>query len=424
MAYWDILSARIRDMRILFPAAPGYGLMLPVVPLAWAARAAGHEVLIATTAHMAKVAAESGLSVVDVFPQRDVGEDLVAGAAGEVPAAPPLTGVPEGYTDLVRAVRPFELFTLAMTRGTIEAGREFGADMVVFCSDHKAGELAAAALDVPAAELGNRVSWSRRDPDFRAADGHNARTGILAEDVPVIRQLRSDLGIGDRVPRLLARVDPRAPSMGGLTADEPDADDGVPWVPMRFVPYNRGAMLPGWALRRPSQRPRICLTLGTVAPLLPGNGQLRMLIDSLAGLDMEVVLADEDTDLTALEPLPENLHTAGFVPLSGILRDCALVVHHGGSGTTATALHHGVPQLVVPGGADNELCARRVVDRGVGLATDPATVDHRTTRMLANRLLDEESFACNAAAVSDEIAAQPSPAALLDRLARDAATAG
>lgn len=137
MAYWDILSARIRDMRILFPAAPGYGLMLPVVPLAWAARAAGHEVLIATTAHMAKVAAESGLSVVDVFPQRDVGEDLVAGAAGEVPAAPPLTGVPEGYTDLVRAVRPFELFTLAMTRGTIEAGREFGADMVVFCSDHK-----------------------------------------------------------------------------------------------------------------------------------------------------------------------------------------------------------------------------------------------------------------------------------------------
>ncbi|MFB7900747.1 glycosyl transferase, partial [Streptomyces xiamenensis] len=82
-------------MRILFPAAPGYGLMLPLVPLVWAARAAGHEILIATTAHMAKAAAWAGAPVVDVFPLRDVGEDLVAGP--DAPGCEDDPRLPEGY---------------------------------------------------------------------------------------------------------------------------------------------------------------------------------------------------------------------------------------------------------------------------------------------------------------------------------------
>jgi len=35
-------------MRILVAVPPGYGLMFPLVPLVWAARVAGHEVLVAT----------------------------------------------------------------------------------------------------------------------------------------------------------------------------------------------------------------------------------------------------------------------------------------------------------------------------------------------------------------------------------------
>ncbi|WP_181012457.1 MULTISPECIES: nucleotide disphospho-sugar-binding domain-containing protein [unclassified Streptomyces] len=404
-------------MRILFTAAPGYGLMLPIVPLAWAARAAGHEILLATTAYMTKVAAESGLLVADVFPERDVGEDLVAGAAGRRPEA---RDTPEGYWELVDAMRPFELFVLAMTEGTVAAGRAFRPDLVVHCSDHVAGRLAAVALDTPALEVGNRVSWSTRDEGFRHGGNHGARTGLVPDDSPVVTALRARLGLGDREPELLARIDPRAPSMGGLAGEEPDAEDGVPWLPMRYVPYNGGATLPSWAMLRPA-RPRICLTLGTIAPLLPGGGGLGPLIEALSGLDADVVLADSETDLSLLGPLPENVHPAGFVPLSGILRDCSLVVHHGGSGTTAAALHHGVPQLIVPEGADNALCARRVVDRKVGLSLAPGTADVPSLRALAERLLDEEAFARTAAAVRDEMAAQPSPAAIVERVVADLA---
>ncbi|TDD41924.1 hypothetical protein E1288_30905 [Saccharopolyspora elongata] len=112
---------------------------------------------------------------------------------------------------------------------------------------------------------------------------------------------------------------------------------------------------------------------------------------------------------------------AGFVPLSGILRDCSLIVHHGGSGTTASALHYGVPQLIVPGGAGNELCAQRVGDRKVGLSADPSTLDASVIRELAERLLAEESFRQEAAEVRAEMAAQPSPAAVIDRIAAEIA---
>lgn len=399
-------------MRIMFPAAPGYGLLLPLVPLVWAARAAGHEVLLPTTAYMTKVGARAGLPVTDVFPQRDVGEDLVAGAAG---AEGEDDAVPEGYWELVRDMRPFELFTSAMTEGTIRAGRDFGADLVVYCSDHMAGRLAAVALGVPALEVGNRVSWSLRDDGVRAAAELNGRMGIVSEDAPVVRLLRQRLGLGERTPNLVARIDPRAPSMGGLACEKPDAVDRVPWLPMRYVPFNGGAVLPDWAMRKPT-RPRICLTLGTVAPLLPGGGGLGMLIEALGGLDADVVLADDETDLSTLAPLPDNVRPAGFVPLSDILPHCSVVVHHGGSGTTAAALHYGVPQLIVPGGSDNELCAERVVKRKVGLSADPSVLDPATVRELTMRLLDDPSFTREAEAVRAEMATQPSPATIIERV--------
>ncbi|MFI2431131.1 nucleotide disphospho-sugar-binding domain-containing protein [Streptomyces sp. NPDC018693] len=408
-------------MRILFPAAPGYGLLLPVVPLAWAARAAGHEVLLATTAYVTKAAAESGLPTVDVFPARDVGADLLLGSKGKAPTAEEAgDGLPPGYWELAGAMRPFDLFTLAMTEGTIQAGRSFGADLVVYPSDHAAGMLAAAALGVPALEVGNRVSWSMRDEDVTASGAQNHRTGVIPQDSPLIAGLRERLGIGHRQPDLIARIDPRAPSLGGLTADAPDRDGGAPWWPMRYIPYNGGALVPDWALRRP-ERPRICLTLGTVIPLMSDGSKLKILMQALGELDAEVILADHSTDVSALGTLPDNVVLPGYLPLSAFLGTCSLIVHHGGSGTTAAALHYGVPQLILPEGADNPLVAQRVIDCKAGLSLPFADIELTQVRQLVRRLLEETAFADTARAIGAEMATQPSPASVIDRLVRQLA---
>ena len=47
---------------------------------------------------------------------------------------------------------------------------------------------------------------------------------------------------------------------------------------------------------------------------------------------------------------------------------CAVVVHHGGAGTTAAAVRAGVPQVVVPHAADQPYWGRRMADLGVAAA--------------------------------------------------------
>jgi hypothetical protein len=138
--------ARLVVVRILFAVGPGYGLMLSIVPLMWAARAAGHEILVATTSEMTEVGARAGLPIVDVFPQRDVWSELVNAVFGK--GNP--DDLPEEYRLAKKDGNPFGLFTLTMTEGTIAAGRVFGADLVVYTSDHVSGRLTAVALAVPA----------------------------------------------------------------------------------------------------------------------------------------------------------------------------------------------------------------------------------------------------------------------------------
>ncbi|WP_200862765.1 nucleotide disphospho-sugar-binding domain-containing protein [Amycolatopsis orientalis] len=392
-------------MKILFATAPGHGLTLPLIPVVWAARAAGHDVLLATTAEIAEVSARAGLPVADVFPGRDIWTDLLAAVKGGAPDP----DEPEEYRIARQYPGPFGLFTAAMTEGTIEAGRAFGADLVVYPSDHGAGGLAAVALGVPALEVGNRISWSARDRSWRTE--HDDFFGG-----ELVTLMREKLGLGDAPPNVLARIDPRAPSMGGLRADEAPLDerDGAPWWPMRFVPYNGGAVLPEWVLRKPD-RPRVAVTLGTVVPAMSGVSSLKVVLDALGGMDVEVILAAGTADLSELGELPGNVRSVGYLPLSVFLPGCAAIVHHGGSGTTAAPLFYGVPQLVLPSFADNPMSAERVVERGVGLSHDPATADVPAVRKLVSQLLEDETFRKAAAEVRTEMSEQPTPADVLAR---------
>ncbi|MBO0851577.1 MAG: hypothetical protein J2P20_19100, partial [Pseudonocardia sp.] len=60
--------------------------------------------------------------------------------AGRIKAGGSGDGVPRN---------PFGMFTRTMTGGTIDAGRRFGADLVIYSSDHRAGALASVALGRP-----------------------------------------------------------------------------------------------------------------------------------------------------------------------------------------------------------------------------------------------------------------------------------
>lgn len=78
-------------------------------------------------------------------------------------------------------------------------------------------------------------------------------------------------------------------------------------------------------------------------------------------------------------PLPPEVFVVGPTPHEALFPRCALVIHHGGSGTTHSACRAGVPSLVMPFAADQFFWARRLQTLGVAPAPlSPKRLDHET----------------------------------------------
>lgn len=87
-------------------------------------------------------------------------------------------------------------------------------------------------------------------------------------------------------------------------------------------------------------------------------------------------------------PLPPEVRWQPHAPFDELLPRVALLVHHGGIGTTAEALRAGVPQLVLPFAFDQFDNGRRIRQLGAGNVLPAARADvprlhHEMARLLA-----------------------------------------
>ena len=142
-----------------------------------------------------------------------------------------------------------------------------------------------------------------------------------------------------------------------------------------------------------------------------GVRSVKLTIDHAASVDAEFLLALGGTDLAALGPLPPNVRALPWVPLAELLAVSDAIVHHGGSGTMLTAAVAGVPQLLLPQGADHFGNADAAEARGFALRAADDAVD----RELLERLLQDDELRSAAVSTREEIAALPSPAELVVR---------
>jgi UDP:flavonoid glycosyltransferase YjiC (YdhE family) len=117
----------------------------------------------------------------------------------------------------------------------------------------------------------------------------------------------------------------------------------------------------------------VYLTLGTAFHDTPGVFET-----ALAGLrDLPlniVVTTGPDSDPARLGRSARNVVIERYIPQALLLPQCRLVISHGGAGTMFGALGHGLPQLLLPQGADqfwNAAACQRV---GVALILPPDEV--------------------------------------------------
>jgi UDP:flavonoid glycosyltransferase YjiC (YdhE family) len=359
-------------MRILFATVPLSGHFFPLVPLAWAYRAAGAEVLVTTSEDYLPTVLRAGLPATVAGPAADF-----TGLAGD------------GYRDigehLLAHGRVFARISARNLVGTLRLAESWEPDLVVHERAAAAGVIASAVHGIPSVELQWGVPALR---EYRAAANE-----VLAPELGA-------LGLTG-LPRADHVVSTWPPSLRHLHAAE--------HFGMRHVPYNGDARLPEWLTAAP-RRARVCLTLGTVLPRLGTAGLFLSLLEELSALDVELVVAVADETAAGWGALPPSVVHAGQVPLAQVLRTCAAVIHHGGNGTSLAALEAGVPQLVLPHFDDQIENAEAVVRSGAGLRLAPGEITPEAVAAHCRALLADPRFATAAAGAAAENAAQPSPA--------------
>ncbi|WP_328958820.1 nucleotide disphospho-sugar-binding domain-containing protein [Kitasatospora purpeofusca] len=364
-------------MRILFtgPAAPSH--LFPMVPTAQALRAAGHEVLFASPSPFDKLR-QAGFPIVGIGDGRPLRESFEATSGGQVSYAQP------GMTQdeiLEMAAAAFAHASRSTVEDLLAVAEGWGADLLVHDSCLASAQLVAARLGIPAA-LQN----------FGVISGLDLAARLATHFTDVYEKH----GVAAPAPTTPLNIVPA--SLGG--------DPGG--LRMRYLPYNGGGVVPVELLER-GHRPRVAVTLGTVIAGIDGVAAIARLVESAGAVDADFLLAVGDADLGNLGTLPDNVRPLPWVPLAELLRVCDAVVHHGGSGSTLTGLQAGVPQLLLPQGADNFAVAEALTTAGAALTSTSDAVD----TALLTRLVTDPALREGAARLRAENDALPTPAALV-----------
>lgn len=371
-------------MRILLTSCPAYGHVNTMLPLAREAQRAGHEVAVATGAELVSEIERRGFDTWLVGPSRAESDASFHAAHPDLDALSP---------EELLQVQLSGVFVQPAAKRAVELvprAREWGPDVVVHEVTELAGTLAAAHTG--ARHVVHGLGLIPTVPMWTVLYGSGFERMCGEWEVP-------ELAEGFRFATYL---DICPPSLS--TVDEP------PWQqiqPLRPVAgeATRGEQLPAALAELPHQR-TIHLTLGTIFHEAPGV--LETAIAGLRELPLNlVVTSGPGTDPARFGPQPPHVLIEPYIPHSLLLPRCRVIVSHGGAGIMLGALAHGLPQLILPQGADQFMNAVACRSAGAALALTPEEFSAQAVAAAVERLIIEPGFTGAAGRVQAEIDAMP-----------------
>ncbi len=383
-------------MRILFTFAGGSGHLEPLIPIAQAAKDAGH--VVAFTGRPLMVPKVESLG----FAAFASGSDR-----GLTPKKIPLVEID--------AEQEIQAFGVGFG-GRI--ARERARDILPLCAEWKPALLVCEETDFGAMVVAARLVLPYATVLVIAA-GSFVRSDVVADPLNKVRaehHLPPDPALA--MPSRYLVLSPFPPSFRDPAFPLPVTAHSI--RPFAFDGAVDDAM-PPWSTRL-DDSPTVYFTLGTVFPLESGDLFARV-ITGLRDLPINlVVTVGRDIDPADFGPQTSNVHIEQYIPQSSVLPHCDIVVSHGGSGSVIGALAHGLPMVLIPMGADQPLNTARCTDLGVARVLNAVKSTPEMVREAVSAVLSDPSYRRAAERMKDEIAAMPEPAhaiALLERLAAE-----
>jgi UDP:flavonoid glycosyltransferase YjiC (YdhE family) len=374
-------------VKIMFASLGAYGHLYPMMPLALAFADAGHEAVIASGPPFL---GRLPLPTVPGYPP-DLELDWAIEEARR--RHPELHG--QDFSMAMFA----DVTAEAVAPTMIEQCERLRPDLVIYEAMNTGGGVAANVLGIPAAAYGIGLV------SFIYGSLHGATVGYQ-RNIWLERDRRPPEGNGLLAAAL---INPSPPTL------RRQGEDGTVTIPIRSVAYNESsAEVPPW-LTSGRTRPRVYLTLGTVA--FGAVEVLSRAVAEIAALDVDVlVTVGPEGEPAALGELPDNVYVERFVAQSAVLPLVDLIVHHGGTGTVLSALEVGLPQLLLPQGADQFINAEILTIAGAARALPNDAQQPGAIGEAVQALLGDAPERQAAARLRDEIAAMPSPADVVPAL--------
>ena len=368
-------------MRVLVVSTPGAGHLNPLLPLVRALLEAGDEVVVASGPEAGPTVDRSGAR----FELAGISVGDVMGRLAARTRGVPGDGLPPERILHYFLPRAFgEVAMAAMIDDVLRIGRAFQPDVLVHEAFALAAPLAADVLGVPAVAH----MFGPLPPMDAVILANDAVSPIWREhgrSVPGWAGIYRDLTIQICPPSWEAAAVPVGESLFLRPADLPTAPPAL------------------------TEPPTVYVTFGT---LFNANLDLfRFTVEALRDLPVQLIVTlGRDQDPQTLLPQPASVRVERFIPQADLLPSCSVVVHHGGAGSTFGALAHGVPQVILPQGADNFEHAAMCVAAGVAVALRPDELTAESLVAAVRSALDDGTLRVASDRCAAEIAAMPSAA--------------
>ena len=364
------------------------GHLRPLVTLARALQARGHDVRVACAPRISSLVVSLGLQPLPAgfdFTMADASR-----AFPDMPAAGPARMpwmIPFFYRRT--AVR--------MARDITSLERVFRPDVIVRDYLELGGALYGELSGVPHVSAG--PVWFRGEASVLESLGRACEDlGLPPESAPLIPFRHGVFAAqpswwnapGEVVPTNVTYVRPEAPPATGRTPD--------------------------WLSSIPGEATIVHVTLGTTeANRTPGL--YRMILDALREEPVEVVVSvGRAVEGDELGPMCPRFHIHELVEHGHLLPRCSVVVSNGGYGTIMASLSCGVPGVVVPVQADQPRNAARASELGLALAVPRSEWSVEAVRSAVRRVLSEGTFRSAAMQARAELGALPAIEEIVPRI--------